>query len=347
MNGTRGVRPGPRNLLTDVEGLAVGQAEDAEVLTGTTVVLVPDRAVAAVDQRGGGPGTRETDALDPASLVGTVDAVVLSGGSVYGLDAASGVTAWLGARGRGFNLGTSPLVAPIVPAAILFDLANGGAKDWGETPPYAALGRAACEAAGAEFRLGNAGAGYGAKAGQVKGGVGSASAVTADGFTVGALIAVNAFGSAVVPGSGALWAAAFEMAGEMGGRGLTVPAETAALDPVTGTKADLGPLPAAGTNTTIGVVATDADLTRAEAERFAIMAGDGFARALRPVHAPFDGDTLFALATAKKALPEPRPAALMQLGAVAADCVARAIGRGVYEAETLGGMMGYRDATGR
>lgn len=347
MNSTRGVRPGPRNLLTDVEGLAVGQAEDAEVLTGTTVVLVPDRAVAAVDQRGGGPGTRETDALDPASLVGTVDAVVLSGGSVYGLDAASGVTAWLGARGRGFNLGTSPLVAPIVPAAILFDLANGGAKDWGETPPYAALGRAACKAAGAEFRLGNAGAGYGAKAGQVKGGIGSASAVTADGFTVGALVAVNAFGSAVVPGSGALWAAAFEMAGEMGGRGLTVPAETAALDPVTGTKADQGPPPAAGTNTTIGVVATDADLTRAEAERFAIMAGDGFARALRPVHAPFDGDTLFALATAKKALPEPRPAALMQLGAVAADCVARAIGRGVYEAETLGGMMGYRDATRR
>ena len=170
------IRKGPLNLITDVEGISVGNAEDEAARTGVTVILPELRAVAGGDVRGGGPGTRETDLLDPACLVDAVDAVVLSGGSSWGLEAASGVAAWLGARGRGYRVGASPLVSPIVPAAILFDLANGGDKAWGEAPPYGALGRAACEAAAGTFRLGNAGAGLGAIAGQYKGGLGSAIA---------------------------------------------------------------------------------------------------------------------------------------------------------------------------
>ncbi|HMP63030.1 MAG TPA: P1 family peptidase, partial [Phenylobacterium sp.] len=195
-------RPGARNLITDVPGLSVGQAHDEAVRTGVTVILPEARAVAACDVRGGGPGTRETDALDPHNLVEAVDAVVLSGGSVYGLAAADGVAAWLGARRRGYGLVTTAGVpgSPVVPAAILYALANGGDKGWGEAPPYRALGRAAAVAAGPAVALGTAGAGYGALAGRLKGGVGSASAVTHDGFTVGALAAVNSFGSVVAPG---------------------------------------------------------------------------------------------------------------------------------------------------
>lgn len=338
------IRKGPRNLITDVDGIRVGNAGNVDLRSGSTVILPDMRAVAAVDVRGGAPGTRETDALDATCLVDAVDAIVLSGGSVYGLDAASGVTGWLGARGRGYGMGTASIVAPVVPSAILFDLTNGGDKAWGESPPYHELGRRAVAAAAQDFQLGNAGAGLGAKAGAVKGGLGSASSLRDDGLQVGALIAVNPYGSVLVPGGGAhFWAAPYEMDNEFGGQGL--PGDMggiSALDPFTGTKGEEAA--AAGGNTTIGCIACNADLTPAEARRVAIMAQDGLARAIRPIHTPFDGDVLFVLATGKHALgQEMRPRAILQLGAIAADCVARAVARGVYEAETLGETIAYRD----
>lgn len=331
-------RPGPRNLITDVDGIRVGNAEDTRAWSGTTVVL-PDRAaVAAVDVRGGGPGTRETDALSPTGLVQAVHAVVLTGGSAFGLDAASGAMGWLAARGRGFEvLGRR---VPIVPAAVLFDLANGGDKEWGATPPYRTLAERALDRASLDFALGNAGAGLGAKAGDLKGGLGSASLVDDDGIQVGALVAANPVGSVVMPGQPTLWAWAFELDREMGGQPL--PTAPVSPDPVTPAPARQQP----GANTTIGVVAVNADLTRAEAMRVAIMAQDGLARAVRPAHTPFDGDTLFVLATATRPLGDDRPTAIARLGAMAADCVARAIGRGVYEARSLGNYPSYRDRFG-
>jgi len=317
--------PGPRNLITDVPGIAVGQAADAKARSGVTVILPDERAVAAVDVRGGGPGTRETDALAPETLVEAVDAIVLAGGSVYGLAAADAVTAWLGDKGRGFGLAAGAPPAPVVPAAILYDLANGGDKVWGREPPYRALGFAAVAAAGADFALGTAGAGVGAMAGSLKGGVGSAS-VVGDGFIVGALAAVNSFGSVVAPDGRAFWAAPFEIAGEFGG----VTPSQARVPPDDWGLAKRDPSPQ--TSTTLAVVAVDAILTPAEARRVAVMAQDGLARAIRPVHAPFDGDVVFVLATGHRALAEPRAFSLTVLGSLAADCLSRAIARGVYEA---------------
>ncbi|MBA4208434.1 MAG: peptidase T4 [Parvibaculum sp.] len=339
------IRKGPRNHICDVTGISVGNAVDERARTGVTVVLPETRAVAGGEVRGGGPGTRETDLLDPSCLVDAVDAVVLSGGSSWGLDAASGVAAWLGARGRGYRVGSSPLVSPIVPSAILFDLANGGDKNWGEEPPYRALGKAACERAGEDLALGNAGAGLGAVAGTYKGGLGAASIVSESGLEVGALMAANPFGSVVMPGTDRFWAAPLELDGEFGGRGWPEGAGgLAAQHPLTGSKAHA----LAGGNTTIGVVAVNADLTPAEARRIAIMAHDGMARAIRPVHAPVDGDTIFVLATGAHALgPAPRHLALSVIGALAADCVSRAIARAVYEAETLGETISWRERHGR
>lgn len=330
-------RPGSRNLITDVPGIAVGQAEDHRVRSGVTVILPDARAVAAADVRGGGPGTRETDALAPETLVEAVDAIVLAGGSVYGLAAADGVTTWLGARGRGFGLATGAPPAPIVPAAILYDLGNGGDKAWGEAPPYRALGAAAIAAAGADFALGSAGAGAGAMAGALKGGLGSASIISGEGIAVGALAAVNSFGSVVVPGSRAFWAAPFEIGREFGG----LPIGEARAAP-----GDWGLAKRqaqARESTTLAVIATDAALSVAEASRVAIMAQDGLARAIRPAHAPFDGDVVFVLATGGQALAEPRAAALTRLGSLAADCLARAIARGVYEAIAWPGVTAWRD----
>ena len=321
--------PGPRNLITDVPGISVGQATSEQVRSGVTVVLPDARAVCAVDARGGAPGTRETDALVAENLVDAVDAIVLSGGSVYGLAAADGVTAWLGARGRGYGMVARPGVprSPVVPAAILYDLANGGDKAWGTEPPYRTLGLRAVEAAHLDFDLGVAGAGAGAMAGELKGGLGSASVVTADGFTVGAVVAVNSFGSVVVPGSRAFWAAPFELDGEFGG----VPIGDARAAPDDWGLAKRNPAP--GENTTIACVATDAILTPAQAKRLAIMAQDGLARAIRPAHAPFDGDVVFALATGRRSLLlDAADFTLARLGALAADTLARAIARGVYEA---------------
>jgi L-aminopeptidase/D-esterase-like protein len=328
------IRPGPRNLITDVDGIRIGNAEDLAAWSGVTVILPNAPAVAAVDVRGGAPGTRETDALDPSCLVDKVHAVVLSGGSAFGLDAAGAVAATLGARGIGFPVGTARV--PIVPSAILFDLLNGGAKEWGATPPYRALGERALAgaeaAAGGDFALGNAGAGYGAKAGELKGGLGSVSAIADDGLQVGAIVAVNSWGSVVIPGSGSFWAWPLEWDAEFGG--MAPPQHGAGTDPIQVSLSSAAALP--GANTTIGLVATNADLTKAEAQRVAIMAQDGFARAIRPSHTPFDGDTIFVLATGAHRLTESRPHDVARIGSIAADCVARAVARGVYAAEPLG-----------
>lgn len=339
------VTTGPANLITDVPGIRVGNAGSLAVRSGVTVVLPERRMIAACDVRGGAPGTRETDAIGGMGIVDAVDAVVLAGGSVYGLDAAGGVTAWLGARGRGFRPARAPAtapVSPIVPAAVLFDLANGGDKDWGENPPYAEWGRQACAAAAAHFDLGNAGAGIGAKVGALKGGLGSASARRGD-LVVGALLAVNSFGSAVVPGTKALWSAPFEIGGEFGAD--TDPAawrEISAADPFEGTTAAQGPLDRGG-NTTIGVIAINADLSPVEARRIAIMAHDGLARAIRPMHSHVDGDVLFVLAGGEHRLDaEDRLRALMRIGSIAADCIARAVGRAVHAAEDLGDRLSHR-----
>ena len=332
-------RPGPLNLITDVRRIKVGNAEDATAMTGVTVIFAEGRAVGAADIRGGAPGTRETEALLPEGLNVGIDAIVLSGGSVFGLDAAGAVTNWLAASGRGFRMANAPMVAPIVPSAILFDLTNGGDKNWGVEPPYRRLAIAACESAGAEFKLGNIGAGFGGRAGAYKGGLGSASAITPDGFEIGAIVAVNSFGSPVMPGTSALWAWPFEQGEEMGRQ----------MPPLRGAISmnlpdDIKRPPQVGTNTTIGVIAVNAAVSTAQAKRIAIMAQDGLARSLRPVHTPFDGDAVFVIATGERPLPDPAMAQLGLIGSIAADCLARAVGRAVFEAEALGPWPSYRAA---
>jgi len=333
-------RPGPRNLLTDIAGLKVGHAGDECALTGVTVILPEREVLAAADVRGGAPGTRDMDALVPENLIEAVHGVVLSGGSVFGLDAAGGVVSWLAGKGIGFAFGEQPLPCPVVPSAILFDLKNGGDKGWGDTPPYRALGIAAAENATQDFALGNFGAGLGAGAGMFKGGLGSASAVL-DGVTVGALVAVNSFGSPADPRSGNLWARGLAVGDEMGPM-KAIEASSGPPPVLAWSKAERGGS-SAGANTTIAVVATDARLSKAEARRFAIMAADGMARAIKPVHTPFDGDTVIALATGATPLPEPRALHLGIAGELAADCLARAIGRGVWEARSVGAMTALRD----
>mgnify|MGYP001764855211 CR=1 FL=1 len=318
------MRPGPLNLITDVEGLSVGNAEDLRVRTGSTVLLGDRPFTAAVSVMGGAPGTRETDLLAPDRLVQEVDALVLSGGSSFGLDAASGVADGLREVGRGFAVGD--VRVPIVPGAILFDLLNGGDKAWSENP-YKRLGRAALAAAGREFRLGTAGAGCGATTGSVKGGLGSASAVLGNGLTVGALVAVNALGSPTVGETRHFWAAHWEIGDEFGGLG--VPSRGMPDD-------EPAPRKRMGEATTIAIVATDAVLTQAQALRMATAAQDGMARALVPSHTPFDGDLVFAAATGRKALPDPVADPFL-LGHAAASCLARAIARAVYLAEPVAG----------
>ena len=324
-------KPGARNLITDVEGLTVGNAEDRRALTGVTV-LIPDRpAVAAADVRGGGPGTREIQVMDPANLVKEVHAICLSGGSAFGLAAADGVMVRLAAKGVGFPVAGH--VVPIVPGAILFDLMLGD-KNWGEEPPYRGLGRQAVDNAAIDFALGNAGAGLGATAGPLKGGLGSASLVLDDGVTVGALVAANPTGHTVMADGRTFWAWALERDGEFGGN---PPPESGAAD-------DPGPAMAvAGANTTIAVVATDAKLDQGQAQRMAIMAQDGLARSIRPVHTPYDGDTVFALATGARG---GGAVDIGRIGQAAADCLARAVARAVWLAEDAGGARSYRGRTG-
>ena len=329
--------PGPTNLITDVPGLKVGQAEDAKVRTGVTVILADKLSTCAVDVRGGGPGTRETDVLDGYNLVHAADAVVLSGGSVYGLAAGDGVAAWLGAHDRGYGLANGAGIpkSPIVPTAILYDLANKGDKAWGTDPPYRALSLRAVETAARDFKLGTEGAGYGAECGALKGGVGSASYVTRDGLRVGAIVAVNSLGSAVVPGTKNFWAGPFEIGKEFGGLG----ASTARVvgEDWGQTKVN----PGARTNTTIACIATDVELDINQMKRVTMMAQDGLARAIRPIHSPFDGDVVFGLSTAQQKIKGPSADFVVaRLGALAADVLARAVARGVYEASLPPGAEG-------
>ena len=309
------MRPGKRNLITDVAGLRVGQAQDEALKSGVSVVVGDAPMVAGVHVMGGAPGTRETDLLRPDATVQGVDALVLSGGSAFGLAAADGVAAGLRADGRGFSAAGHQV--PIVPAAILFDLANGGDKDW-ENSPYPALGQAAYKARGIDFELGTAGAGFGATVAGMKGGIGSASAILPSGATVGALVAVNALGQVCVGDSAHFWAAPFEENGEFGNKG-------PAAGPTPAPRTKMG----GGGNTTIAIVATDLTLTKAEATRMAVAAHDGMARAIVPSHTPMDGDLVFGCATAQRDLSEDD--ALM-LGHAAATCLARAIARGVFAA---------------
>lgn len=316
---------GLRNLITDVAGLTVGNASDPLLKSGVTAILCDPPAVAAVQVLGGAPGTRETDLLEPHNTVQAVDAIVLSGGSAFGLDAASGVQAALREMGRGFAVG--PFRVPIVPAAILFDLINGGKKDWGRFPPYRELGYDAARAAAQDFATGTEGAGTGALTATFKGGLGSASMRLASGVTVGALVAVNALGSATIGDTRHFWAAPFEEGDEFGGLGMPTPFPASARDLRIKFRDRASP---AG-NTTIAVIATDAVLGKAEAKRLAIAAHDGFARALWPAHTPLDGDLVFALATGSSGI-KPETIDFIDLGAAAAATMARAIAGGVHDA---------------
>ncbi|WP_157218138.1 P1 family peptidase [Flavisphingomonas formosensis] len=326
-------QPGPRNLITDVAGLRVGHATDEAAGTGVTTLLTATPWIASVDIGGGGPGVRETETLAPENLVAGVHGIVLSGGSVFGLAAADGAVTWLSARGIGMRLRPEGHAIPIVPAAVLHDLAGDGDKKWGEEPPYRRLGAASVDAASEDFALGSVGAGRGAMAGYRKGGIGSASLVFADGLVVGALAAVNSIGSAFMPDGRTYWAWPFEHGSEFGGYLPSGPGGAQDPMPDESRLATLGRL-SAGANTTLCVIATNAVLDKAEARRVAMMAQDGIARAIRPAHTPFDGDLVFALASGAIDLPADggRALAVARIGSAAADCLARAIARGVHHA---------------
>jgi len=326
---------GKNNALTDIAGILVGNYTDKKAVSGLTVVICPAGAVAGVDVRGSAPGTRETDVLAPHNLVDQVQAVVLSGGSVFGLSACDGVVQWLAEKGYGFPLDQG-YVAPIVPAAVLFDLGRGAQF----IPPISAgWGRLACEGAGDDpIEMGCAGAGTGAFAGSIKGGLGTASLVLDNGITVAALVAVNPAGSVINPVDGRPWEIGSEINGEFGPQG-----KRAVKLP---DKPQSGP----ARNTTIGVVATDAALTKPQAQKVAQMAQDGMARAIRPAHTMFDGDTIFCLTTGKIELPEkhgffaaPRAQALNEIGHVAADCLSRAIIHAILNARSMAGMTAFCD----
>jgi L-aminopeptidase/D-esterase-like protein len=327
-----------RDLITDVAGVRVGQAEDAKLGSGVTAIVFERPVAASVDVRGGGPGTRETALLDPAQTMEGIDAIVLSGGSAFGLDAASGVQAYLREQGRGFRVRHAQV--PIVPGAILFDLLAGGDKNWGRYPPYRDLGYEAAACAGTDFTLGSAGAGLGATTVNLKGGIGSASAKTRDGLTVGAIAAVNAAGGVTIGNGPHFWAAPFEEDGEFGGLGWP-----AAFPPDALAFRSKG---VPGENTTLAVIATDAKLSKAQCKRLAVMAQTGLSRAIYPVHTPLDGDIVFAAATGHKPLADAHHG-LSELGTLAANVLARAIARGVYEATALpfpGALPSWKDRHG-
>lgn len=312
--------PGPRNLITDIAGLRVGNAQDAGLRSGVSVLLGARPFTAAVQVMGGAPGTRESDLLAPDKLVQEVDALVLSGGSAFGLASCDGVMAGLRDQGRGFAVGDQRV--PIVPGAIVFDLLNGGAKDWRDNP-YPGLGRAALERAAEDFEIGTAGAGCGAMTGTLKGGLGSASAVLESGLTVGALVVVNALGAVTSGEDGRFWAAPWEMGREFGGLGVAQ-SDAPGFEPE--------PMKRQGEATTIAIVATDGALTQAQAQRMAVAAHDGMARAIVPSHTLLDGDLVFAAATGAKPLADPVRDPF-QLGHAAACVLARAIARATYEAQ--------------
>lgn len=318
-------KPGAKNLITDIKGIRVGNAHDMAINTGVTALIMDEAATGSVHTMGGAPGTRDTDLLSPENTVEKVDGIFLSGGSAFGIDAGTGVQAWLREQGRGFSLAGQTI--PLVPGAIIFDLINGGNKDWGRYPPYRELGFQAAEAVDTDFQLGSHGAGKGALVAGMLGGLGSASLVLENGITLGALVAVNALGSPMMGSSSHFWAAPFEQQSEFGGKGLPVPMP----EDVSGLNIKFREQFEAGKNTTIAIIATDAALTKAQAKRLAVAAHDGFARALWPSHTPLDGDLIFSIATGtSKVSPEMND--WIDLGAHAASTMSRAIARGVYEA---------------
>ncbi|MCW6509348.1 P1 family peptidase [Lichenifustis flavocetrariae] len=313
-----------RNLITDIPGLRVGHAQDERLASGVTTLIFDSPTIASISIQGGAPGVRDAALLEPDMTVEGVDALVLSGGSAFGLDSMGGVQGALREQGRGFAVGQ--FLIPIVPGAILFDLGNGGDKDWGRMPPYWDLGYASAVAASVDFALGSVGAGLGATTADLKGGLGSTSAVTPSGFTVGALVVVNALGQTTIGDGPYFWAATFEREAEFGGLGMP------ASWPANGHLRVKGHTPQ---NTTIAIVATDAAMTKAQCKRLAVMAHDGMARAIRPSHAALDGDVVFAAATGGTAKEAPTLHQLTEIGALAADCLARAIARAVFEATSL------------
>ena len=327
-----------RNLITDVAGLRVGHSQDERLASGVTTLIFDTPAVASISIQGGAPGVRDAALLEPEMTVEQVDALVLSGGSSFGLDSMGGVQGALRERGRGFAVGRFRI--PIVPGAILFDLGNGGDKAWGRMPPYWDMGYASAAAASMEFELGSVGAGLGATTADLKGGLGSASALTLSGFTVGALVAVNALGQTTIGDGPHFWAAPIERDAEFGGLG------TPASWPVRDHLRVKGQTPQ---NTTIAIVATDAAMTKAQCKRLAIMAHDGMSRAIRPSHAALDGDLVFAAATGGVTKEPPTLQQLTEIGAFAADCLARAIARAVFEATALpfeGALPSWREKFG-
>lgn len=313
-----------RNLITDVAGVAVGNAEDASLASGVTVIRFDAPATASAIISGGAPGGFDMALLEADMSVQQVDAIFLSGGSAFGLASGAGVQAALREQGRGLAVGSAKV--PIVTGAILFDLLNGGDKNWGRMAPYADLAYAATLAAGESFMLGTAGAGFGATTANLKGGLGSASAMTSSGFTVGAVVAVNALGVATMGDGPHFWAAPYEVGSEFGGLGSGSAASPEALRVRV-----KGDQPA----TTIACVVTDAILTKAQAKRLAIMANDGLSHAIRPAHAPLDGDTVFFAGTGRRPLGANAPRDVTEIGAVAADCLARAVARGIHDATAL------------
>jgi L-aminopeptidase/D-esterase-like protein len=323
------MRPGPLNLITDVPGILVGHATDERAVTGVTTVVAETHVVGGVDVRGGAPGVRETDTLAPEALVDQVHAIVLAGGSVFGLGAADGVATTLSNAGRGLRILSHTRTIPIVPAAVLHDLGGPGDKNW-QTSPYPELGVASVLAAERDFALGAIGAGRGARAGKVPGGIGSASLDLGDGLIVGALVAVNSIGSAYLPDGRTFYAWPYEQDGEFGGHRSSEAYSLRDPAPPDSRLADMAP-PQPGTSTVIAVVATSAQLGKADCKRLAVMAQDGIARAIRPSHTPFDGDTVFAIATGKSSVAA-NAALVARLGSAAADCLCRAIARGVHAA---------------
>lgn len=317
------MQTGPRNLITDVEGLRVGNAEDHRIKTGTTVLIADQPFRASFDVMGGSPGARETELLAPDKLVEQVDALVLSGGSAFGLDAASGVTDRLRKEGRGFRVESA--IVPIVPGAIIFDLLNGGDKGWDENP-YRRLGAEALAKAEKDFSLGTFGAGVGALTANLKGGLGSASIVMPGGITVGALVAANPTGSVTMGDTRHFWAAPFEFDSEFGGLGpLTTPLS---FEQSARSKRDwVNPI----ANTTIAIVATDADLTKAQLKRLAVAAQDGIARGASPAHTQVDGDLIFSVSTGIRPIDNPVHD-ILRLGHAAAVCLSRAMARAIYHA---------------
>ncbi len=322
--------PGPRNLITDIPGLKVGNAQDDRLKSGATVLTADDPFTASVHVMGGAPGTRETDLLAPDKSVDRVDAIALSGGSAFGLDACSGVSDAMRAEGRGFQVGDA--IVPIVPGAILFDLLNGGDKDWSENP-YRGLGRAAYLSASRQFDLGTAGAGAGALSAMHKGGLGSASLVLEGGVTVGALVAANPLGSVTTPGERHFWAAPFEIGDEFGGLGPD-PSSGLGRTHVSRKARAMNRVPPDKANTTIAIVATDAALSKPQCQRLAIAAHDGIARAIVPAHTPGDGDLVFGLSTGARKV---ESGAMAMLGHAASLCLARAIARAIYLASPATG----------